>query len=206
MRIVGGKYKGLQLQEPYENSSVRPTTDRVREALASVVLSHFNLDLCNVSLLDAFAGSGAVGCELLSRGVKSAVFFEIDGCQVHLVKSNIAKMKEVNPEPDLDKTVQICRGNALELAKKSSLVGAPFNLIYLDPPYALDPPLSQRLLATLVATNNVAKDALVIREHAKGSPTLNLAEAGGWDLVKQKAFGTIELDILIKQCSYDGCP
>lgn len=206
MRIVGGKHKGLQLQEPLKDSSVRPTTDRVREALASVVLSHFNLDLCNVSLLDAFAGSGAVGCELLSRGVKSVVFFETDASQVHLVKSNLAKMNAVNPELDLDQVVQICRGNALDLAKKSALLGAPFNLIYLDPPFALDPSLSQRLLATLVTTNNVAKDALAIREHAKGSAPLNLVEAGGWNLVKQKSFGTIELDILIKQCSYDDCP
>lgn len=206
MRIVGGKYKGLQLQDPHKDSSVRPTTDRVREALASVVLSHFNLDLCNVSLLDAFAGSGAVGCELLSRGVKSAVFFETDARQVRLIKSNLAKMKAINPEFDVDNTVQVCRGNALDLAKKSALLGAPFNLIYLDPPYALDPSLSQRLLAALVTTNNVAKDALAIREHAKGSAALNLVEAGGWNLVKQKAFGTIQLDVLIKQCSYDDCP
>lgn len=199
MRIVGGKYKGLQLSVPSKDSSVRPTTDRVREALTSVVLSYFNLDLHAVSLLDAFAGSGAVGFELLSRGVQSAVFFEMENNQVRLVKSNLAKMQNADPDFHVEHRAQVWHGDAQELASKKILLGAPFDLIFLDPPYFLDPSLSQKLLSTLVAAGNVSKDALAIREHAKRSEPLNLLAAGGWDLVKQKSFGTIELDILVKQ-------
>ena len=68
MRIVGGKWRGRRIEAPEGRGVTRPTTDRMRESIASMILSARGLDLSGESVLDAFAGSGAMGLELLSRG------------------------------------------------------------------------------------------------------------------------------------------
>ena len=72
MRIVGGKWRGRQIEAPDGRDVTRPTTDRTREQIASMILSAAGLDLSGTSVLDAFAGSGAMGLELLSRGAARA--------------------------------------------------------------------------------------------------------------------------------------
>ena len=71
MRIVGGKWKGRSIEAPQGRDVTRPTTDRAREQIASMVLSARGLDLSGDLVLDAFAGSGAMGLELFSRGCHS---------------------------------------------------------------------------------------------------------------------------------------
>ena len=78
MRIVGGKWRGRQIEAPEGRGTTRPTTDRTREAIASMILSARGLDLTGDSVLDAFAGSGAMGLELLSRGASHATFVDRD--------------------------------------------------------------------------------------------------------------------------------
>ena len=73
MRIVGGKWRGLSVEAPEGRGTTRPTTDRNRERFASMILSAAGLDLSGVEVLDAFAGSGAMGFELVSRGAARAV-------------------------------------------------------------------------------------------------------------------------------------
>ena len=77
MRIVAGRFGGRRLVAP-EGAKTRPTTDRMRETIASMVLSELGLDLGGKRVLDAFAGSGAVGLELLSRGADHVTFIERD--------------------------------------------------------------------------------------------------------------------------------
>lgn len=72
MRIIGGEWRGRKIEEPRGRDVTRPTTDRVREACASMVMSAFDFDLDEVRVLDAFGGSGALGLEMLSRGARSA--------------------------------------------------------------------------------------------------------------------------------------
>ena len=67
MRIIGGEWRGRKIEEPRGRDVTRPTTDRVREACASMVMSAFDFDLDEVRVLDAFGGSGALGLEMLSR-------------------------------------------------------------------------------------------------------------------------------------------
>ena len=67
MRIIGGEWRGRKIEEPRGRDVTRPTTDRVREACASMVMSAFNFDLDEVRVLDAFGGSGALGLEIPSR-------------------------------------------------------------------------------------------------------------------------------------------
>lgn len=78
MRIIGGEWRGRKIEEPRGRDVTRPTTDRVREACASMVMSAFDFDLDEVRVLDAFGGSGALGIEMLSRGARSLTTFEID--------------------------------------------------------------------------------------------------------------------------------
>ena len=78
MRVVGGIWKGHPLEAPQGRSVTRPTTDRVREALASMMESAFGLDLSGRHVLDAFGGSGAFGIEMLSRGMEEATFIDQD--------------------------------------------------------------------------------------------------------------------------------
>ena len=78
MRIVGGIWRGRALAAPEGRDVTRPTTDRTREQMASMVLSAFDLDLSDVRILDAFAGSGAIGLELLSRGAAHCTFVDAD--------------------------------------------------------------------------------------------------------------------------------
>ena len=66
MRIIGGEWRGRKIEEPRGRDVTRPTTDRVREACASMVMSAFDFDLDEVRVLDAFGGSGALGIEMLS--------------------------------------------------------------------------------------------------------------------------------------------
>ena len=83
MRIIGGEWRGRKIEEPRGRDVTRPTTDRVREACASMVMSAFDFDLEEVRVLDAFGGSGALGLEMLSRGARSLTTFEIKGAARH---------------------------------------------------------------------------------------------------------------------------
>lgn len=78
MRIVGGEWKGHPIEAPEGRDVTRPTTDRVREAVSSMLMSARGLTLDGASVLDAFAGSGALGLELLSRGAAHATFVDLD--------------------------------------------------------------------------------------------------------------------------------
>ena len=89
MRIIGGEWRGRKIEEPRGRDVTRPTTDRVREACASMVMSAFDSDLDEVRVLDAFGGSGALGIEMLSRGARSLTTFEIDRNAARLITARV---------------------------------------------------------------------------------------------------------------------
>ena len=92
MRIIGGEWRGRKIEEPRGRDVTRPTTDRVREACASMVMSAFDFDLDEVRVLDAFGGSGALGLEMLSRGARLLTTFEIDRNAARLITKNIESL------------------------------------------------------------------------------------------------------------------
>ena len=92
MRIIGGEWRGRKIEEPRGRDVTRPTTDRVREACASMVMSAFDFDLDEVRVLDAFGGSGALGLEMLSRGARSLTTFEIDRNAARFITKNIESL------------------------------------------------------------------------------------------------------------------
>ena len=96
MRIIGGKYKGLKLLPP-DGSKIRPTSDRFKESLFSIISSNkykINIDNCNV--LDICSGTGSLGIEAFSRGAISVYFIDKDHRSINLIYKNITKLKTIN--------------------------------------------------------------------------------------------------------------
>ena len=130
MRIVGGMWRGRTIASP-PGARTRPTTDRTRESLASMVLSSFGLDLSEVWVLDAFAGSGVLGLEFLSRGAKGCTFVERNRRAAQLVRDNC---RTLGADPA---SARVVESDIYRFVRSAALPGAPFSLILLDPPYAM---------------------------------------------------------------------
>ena len=122
MRIIAGQLRGRTLEAP-KGQSTRPTGDRVREALFSMLASRVG-SFEGLHVADLYAGSGALGFEALSRGAAFATFVETDPTAQAAIKANAAKL-------GVAERVRILGGSALALPRSE-----PFDLIFADPPYA----------------------------------------------------------------------
>ena len=123
MRVITGKARGVQLKTP-DGMLTRPTTDRVKEALFSVI--QFNIPGARV--LDLFGGTGQLGIEALSRGAKSAVFVDAreDACK--LIRENLKRTR-------LQEDARVIRSDYLDYLSRCR---EQYDIIFLDPPYAID--------------------------------------------------------------------
>jgi len=150
VRIVAGEFGGRRLHAP-RGTRTRPTADRVREALFSMLG-----DVSGARVLDLYAGSGALGIEAMSRGAESAVFVERDPPAVAAIMRNLAAL-------GLDCAVH--RDDALRFLDRAE---GTFDLVFCDPPYdsaaRLAEPLSKRLPAV------TAQDARIVTESDKRRP------------------------------------
>ena len=124
LRVVAGELGGRRLDAP-AGESTRPTSDRVRQALFNALDSIGAVD--DARVLDAFAGSGALGIEALSRGAAHATFAEVDGQARQVVEANVASL-------GLEARSRVLASPAERVAAG----GGPFDLVLLDPPYAYD--------------------------------------------------------------------
>ncbi|NLW59079.1 MAG: 16S rRNA (guanine(966)-N(2))-methyltransferase RsmD [Firmicutes bacterium] len=125
MRITGGKYGGLKLLGP-THEGLRPTTDRLREALFNILGATF----LNGRVLDLFAGAGTLGIEALSRGAGAVTFVEKDPKGLRLLKKNLQRL------PAMDtKEVSIYPVDVRRILPKISREEAPYDLIFIDPPF-----------------------------------------------------------------------
>lgn len=155
MRIVAGRYRGRVLLAP-EGSATRPTADRVRESLFNI-LAHGGPGLEGECVLDAFAGTGALGFEALSRGAAKAVFMETDAQAFAILYANARKL-------DVLEAAEIKRCDALKPPKAA----LPCRIILLDPPYKSG--LARTALPALAAQGWIAPDAVIVVELAAGEP------------------------------------
>lgn len=163
-RIVAGSRGGRRLQTP-AGERTRPTTDRVREALFSALTSWAGTAagppadaLAGLAFLDLYAGSGAVGLEAASRGADPVLLVESDARTAALTRRNVADLR-------LPARVRVL---AVEALARTSAERA-FDVVFADPPYALDPERLDAVVADLVANGWVAPDGLVVLERSARS-------------------------------------
>ncbi len=121
MRVITGSARGTVLKTP-EGQQTRPTTDRVKEALFSII----QFDVPGARVLDLFGGTGQLGIEALSRGAKSAVFLDASEKACSLIRENLRRAK-------LEQKARVVKGDYLSYL---SSCHESFDLILLDPPYA----------------------------------------------------------------------
>lgn len=149
MRIITGRAKGLKLKTP-AGLSTRPTSDRVKESLFSVLNGLINFSEIN-SVLDIFAGTGALGLEAMSRGANSATF--IDAATTEIIRDNVTRAKFDN--------CRILRGDFEKILTRLAKQNQTFDLIFSDPPYATG--LAQKSLELVTKFNLL--NGLIIVEH-----------------------------------------
>ena len=121
MRVVSGKARGTVLKAP-EGLSTRPTTDRVKEAMFSII----QFDIPRTKVLDLFGGTGQLGIEALSRGAASAVFVDMSADSCKIIKENLKRSK-------LDNAAKVVCSDYVKFLKTNH---EKFDIILLDPPYA----------------------------------------------------------------------
>ena len=121
MRVITGTARGVQLKTP-EGMTTRPTADRVKEALFSII----QFEIPGARVLDLFGGTGQLGIEALSRGAKSAVFVDAGEPACKLIRENLKRTR-------LEQQASVIRSDYLQYLKRSR---EQFDIILLDPPYA----------------------------------------------------------------------
>ncbi len=184
MRITGGQFGGRILKVP-KSDAIRPTQDRVREALFNILQS----DIAGADFLDLFAGSGAVGLEALSRGAKSATFVEANRRHVACLKENVAALLP-SAVPSL--IVADC------YRWLSTYSGVGFTIGFADPPYALGEEKGYAsVLATLRVRNVIRPNGLFVAEM---TAVQKAEETPGWDLIRDRTYGKTRLCIWKRRC------
>jgi 16S rRNA (guanine966-N2)-methyltransferase len=184
MRIVAGKHRGRRLDAP-AGLEVRPTADRTREALFNILEhGHFTPDgtspLLDARVLDAFAGSGALGLEALSRGATHATFMDNNAIARSAIRANATALGETA-------RISILQADATNPPAAS----ASCSLVFLDPPYRSG--LTEQALAALVARGWIADGAVCSVEDAAREP---FTPPPGFTLVDERRYGKAKLILL----------
>ncbi|GHV27392.1 methyltransferase [Clostridia bacterium] len=189
MRIIAGRFKGKLLAAP-KGTTTRPTRAVAREALFDILVSH----IPGAMVLDAFAGSGALGLESISRGAARVTFIDKDRAALAAINQNISSFGvsaecAVMPLP-FDTAVKILTGRLNHFDHFNR-----FDIIMLDPPYDIDKPSD--LLAPLAGL--LAEDGIIAFEHSK---TVEIIPPSALTCVKEKKYGDAMLSffILLKAC------
>lgn len=182
MRIIGGKWRGLHLAEVGAGdpkAHLRPTSDRVREAVFNLLINGSHGDLVTgTTALDLFAGTGALGLEALSRGATSVTLVDDGRAAQKLIAQNIAKMR-------VEAQVSVLSRDATKLPAAT----APFTLVFLDPPYGKA--MGEAALASARAQGWIAPHATILWED--GSPPL---PPQGFALLDQRRYGDTWVTLL----------
>ena len=180
MRIVGGQFKGRSLAAPV-GSATRPTSDRARESIFNILAhAEWAPELEGRRVIDLFAGSGALGFEAISRGAAFALFVETSEAARGAIRDNIEAL-------GLFGNTRLHRRDATDLGQKPASIGAPFDLVFLDPPYGKG--LGERALAGLVQGGWIAPDALIVFEAGEGEAP----ETPGFTLLDERVYGAARI-------------
>ena len=159
MRIIAGKHRGLSLATP-KDQRVRPTSDRVREALFNVLAHNdfgISFSLVGARVLDLFAGTGALGLEALSRGAKFVMFVDDHFESRALIRTNVEAAHATG-------STKLWRRDATALSDIPANAGGAFDLVFLDPPYRQQ--LVEKALASALSGSWLSRQCLVAAEMA----------------------------------------
>lgn len=183
MRIIAGQFRGIALASVGKGDAgahLRPTTDRVRESLFNVLMGgKFGDPISDMRVLDLFAGTGALGLEALSRGAEEVCFVDDGRKSQNLLRQNI----QITRSKAQTKVV------ARDATRLTANTDAPFDLIFLDPPYGKN--MGIRALETAKAGGWIAPEALIVFE--ENTPQ-NAPD--GFELLDHRKYGDTHVTFL----------
>ena len=158
VRIIAGRLRGRKLaQVPHEG--VRPTPDRVREALFNIL----GQNLAGMAVLDLFTGTGAVGLEAASRGAQRVVLVDQDEQACETCRQNVRMLQEAQK-------VTVMRAEALQALQRLGGEGRTFDVVFADPPYAQSLESLQQLVERVEGTGVLAADGTFVLQMKRGRP------------------------------------
>ncbi len=173
MRVIAGSRRSIRLTT-VKGDKVRPTTDRIKETLFNILQP----DIPGASFLDLFSGSGAIGIEALSRGAKEAVLVEQDRDALACIRANL-KVTRFEAE------AQVKAGDVLSVLR--TLQHAPFDLIFMDPPYGMA--WEEKVLAILSEASYVDEYTKIVVE-GLADTDMSYAESMGFSITREKSYGS----------------
>ena len=157
MRIVGGRFRGRTLSAP-KSQAIRPTADRLREALFNILTHSYGDPVEGARVLDLFAGTGALGIEAVSRGAIFTLFVDNGAEARALLRNNVEAL-------GLGGVTKVYRRDASNLGPAHPM--EPFSLVFLDPPYRMK--LAEKALASLRDGGWLQPGALLVVEEHKAA-------------------------------------
>jgi 16S rRNA (guanine966-N2)-methyltransferase len=181
MRVVGGRLRSRPLAGP-KSDAVRPTSDRLREALFNILTHAYGDPVTGARVLDLFAGTGALGIEAISRGAAYALFVD-DGAEARaLLRDNVESL-------GLGGVTRIFRRDASKLGPAHPV--EPFDLVFLDPPYGKG--LAEKALASARDGGWLKPQALIVVEEATDA---GFAAPEGFEELERRAYDDTEFVFL----------
>ena len=188
MRIVSGTFRGKTLAAP-KGEATRPTSDRARQAVFNI-LEHaaWSKGVRDLRVIDLFAGSGALGFEALSRGAAFCLFVETDEGARGAIRENVEGLAA---NGGLFGVTRVHRRDATDLGVRPGGDGPPFELAFLDPPYAKG--LGEAALEKLAAGNWLAANAIVVFERGAGEPAVSVA---GFEVLDVRDYGAARVHFM----------
>jgi 16S rRNA (guanine966-N2)-methyltransferase len=179
MRIISGSAKGKKLAG-FSGSQIRPTSDRVREALFNILANQLG-SFVDKAVLDLFAGTGALGLEAASRGARIAIMVDRGSQAAHLVEANAKACR-------IQEKVRFLRGDVLK--KLPELTGyGPFDLIFLDPPYGMN--LAETALTSIADLGLLAEGGIVCAEVSSRDDLPEMA--GSLSCILRRRYGSTSI-------------
>lgn len=182
MRIISGQWRGRPIDAPI-GKATRPTTDRAREALFSMLVSRIG-SFEDLRVADLFAGSGALGLEALSRGAGHCSFVETDRSAIEALKRNVDRL-------GAQARADIRAQSALNFS------GGPFDLVLMDPPY--ESGLGQQALAAMAARGSIAPGGWVSLETRPAESV----EVEGFEIDAARTYGKARITLLRRLAAGD---
>lgn len=186
MRIVGGRLRGRALAAP-QDLRVRPTSDRVRESIFNILAHNdfgVGFSLEDARVLDLFAGTGALGCEAISRGAKFCMFVDSDADSRGLQRENVEALK-------LTGVTKIWKRDATTLGPMPPNAGGAYTLAFLDPPYRKG--LAEQALISARDGGWLAPGAVAVVEMAADEPAVVV---DGFEARDERVYGETRVSFL----------